>query len=268
MSSLSLKRVKSLIEGGENSIVDFKMSLFDYSDGKVKSVHHQELVKDLSAFANSEGGYLLVGVRDDGEVVGFVSNDELEQKIINLCRDLVSPPLRPKLHKVKVGDKEVLVLEIEKGYSDLHMLRGRIYIRVHNEVRLASSSEVTDIILQRNHHRMRELLQEKDNLSNLILQVSHLSSEMFKTRSLISEVKYHIDCQGQIDTKNIGGIDMEKLLTKSETLLTNLDAVELVDLPAYLQELQQHTRKLEIANVELERKLDHFYSEDVEVTPN
>lgn len=263
MISFSLKRLKGLIEGGENTTVDFKANLFDYSDGKAKTMHHRELVKDLSAFANTEGGCLLVGVGDDGFITGFQSNDLLEQKIINLCRDLVNPPLRPTLHKLKVEDKELLVIEMQKGFSDLHMVRGRIYIRVHNEVRAASSSELTDIILQRNHHRMRELLQETDNLSNLILQVSHLSSEMFKTRNLLSEAEYHSFFQGQIDPKNIGGIDVTKLLNKSEQLLTNLEAVEITDLPIYLQELDHHTQRLENANVELETALDLCYSSDV-----
>lgn len=263
MTSFTLKHLKDLIASGENSNVDFKASLFAYADGKAKTVHHQELVKDLSAFANTEGGFLLVGVRDDGVIVGFQSSDPLEQKIINLCRDLVNPPLRPKLHKLKVGNKETLIIEIEKGFSDLHMVRGRIYIRVHNEVRLASSSELTDLILQRNHHRMRELLQEKDNLSNLILQISRLSSEMFKTRNLLAELKYHSFCHGQVDPKNVAGVDVIKLLNKSEQLLTNLEAVEITDLPIYLQQLNHHTQRLEGANVEMETALDRYYSSDV-----
>lgn len=56
-----------LIAQGEHQQQDFKY--------KVEDV--QKLARSVSAFANTEGGRLLIGVRDDGEMLGVKSEEEI-----------------------------------------------------------------------------------------------------------------------------------------------------------------------------------------------
>ena len=53
--------IENLIEQGENQLLDFK---FEISDSK-------KIAKTLVAFANTNGGTLLIGVKDNGEVIGI-----------------------------------------------------------------------------------------------------------------------------------------------------------------------------------------------------
>ena len=59
--------IQRLIEQGEHQQQDFKYKITDAP----------KLAKSVSAFANTDGGRLLIGVRDDGEVAGVRSEEEI-----------------------------------------------------------------------------------------------------------------------------------------------------------------------------------------------
>ena len=73
------KYIKELIEQGENQILDFK---FEVSDSK-------KIARSLVAFANTDGGILLIGVKDNGKIAGVRSEEEyfmLETATQIFCR--------------------------------------------------------------------------------------------------------------------------------------------------------------------------------------
>ena len=59
--------IKDLVSEGEHELQDFK---FEISDAK-------KIAKSLSAFANTKGGRLLVGVKDNGKMAGIRSEEEI-----------------------------------------------------------------------------------------------------------------------------------------------------------------------------------------------
>ena len=61
------ERLLKLIEQGEHEQQDFKYKVMDAA----------KLAKSVSAFANTNGGRLLIGVRDDGKVHGVTSEEEI-----------------------------------------------------------------------------------------------------------------------------------------------------------------------------------------------
>jgi CheY-like chemotaxis protein len=68
-------RISSLIANGESSRVEFKSSLrWDFRNNKPNKGLQQVITKTVAGMLNSEGGYLLIGVDDDGEIVG-IEND-------------------------------------------------------------------------------------------------------------------------------------------------------------------------------------------------
>ena len=58
--------IEALIEQGEHQQLDFK---FEVSDSK-------KIARTLSAFANTDGGRLLIGVKDNGAISGVRSEEE------------------------------------------------------------------------------------------------------------------------------------------------------------------------------------------------
>ena len=59
--------IYKLIEEGEHQQQDFK---FEISDAR-------KIAKSLSAFSNTDGGRLLIGVKDNGKIAGVRSEEEI-----------------------------------------------------------------------------------------------------------------------------------------------------------------------------------------------
>src|SRR5262249_48082663 len=71
----AIRTVERLLGQGEASGIEYKASLrFDLKTGAVNKALTRAVVKTVAAFMNGEGGTLLIGVADDGSVVG-IAND-------------------------------------------------------------------------------------------------------------------------------------------------------------------------------------------------
>ncbi|MCK5775150.1 MAG: ATP-binding protein [Bacteroidales bacterium] len=124
--------IERLIERGENQRQDFK---FEVSDSK-------KIARSISAFANTEGGKLLVGVKDNGVVAGIRSDEEIHmlQAAAQLyCR----PEVALKFTQWQVEGKKVLEVDISKTIDDLIMAPDRndvykVFVRVADENILAN----------------------------------------------------------------------------------------------------------------------------------
>lgn len=122
-----------LIAGGEGLKLDFK---FEISDSK-------KIARTLSAFANTGGGTLLVGVKDNGRIAGVRSDEEyymLESAAQLYCR----PEVKFSVKQWHVDGKTVLEARIEKSTTPPHYARSDngkwlAYIRVADENILANS---------------------------------------------------------------------------------------------------------------------------------
>ena len=75
-----------IIGNGENSGVEFKRD----------DITPETLAQEIAALLNLEGGYLLLGVEDDGAVSGLTREPrQAEEWVMNVARDRINPPLNP-----------------------------------------------------------------------------------------------------------------------------------------------------------------------------
>jgi predicted HTH transcriptional regulator len=119
--------VKGLIEKGENQQLDFK---FEISDAK-------KMARTFSSFANTEGGKLLIGVKDNGKISGIRSEEEAymaESAAHVFCR----PPVAYNLIRWEVEGKNVLEVEIPNSKSKPHFAKDEngdwiAYVRVGDQ---------------------------------------------------------------------------------------------------------------------------------------
>lgn len=110
-----------LVKSGENSRVEFKTA----------PVRNDSLAKVIVAFANMKGGQVFVGVADDGTLTGVEDIPAWMDKIIQICRNNITPPLIPELSTVTYADKQVLVITVDPGLHKPYKVRSsnRYYIR-------------------------------------------------------------------------------------------------------------------------------------------
>ena len=88
------KYIQSLIDQGENQVLDFK---FEISDAR-------KIARTLVAFSNTDGGKLLIGVKDNGKIAGIRSEEEYH--MIDAAAELYCRPVVPfKVQKNNSGDE-------------------------------------------------------------------------------------------------------------------------------------------------------------------
>ena len=115
-----------LIAVGESDELEFKSSLrWDYREERVNKKLEDVVVKSVAAFANAEGGMLLIGVSDDGEILGMErdnisldggDNDKFELHLRNILSkhlgvSYVSGNLR--VNFPIIGEMQICQIEIE-----------------------------------------------------------------------------------------------------------------------------------------------------------
>ncbi|ETR67519.1 MAG: hypothetical protein OMM_05092 [Candidatus Magnetoglobus multicellularis str. Araruama] len=124
------------IKAGEDSFLDFKEirtkgNQFFFASKQKPGL---ELAKDLCCFANTEGGVIVFGVRDDGERIGIEQDqtDVLKRLIVNTAQNNVEPPIGHLLifDWVMIPDslnilKRCLKLEIKKAIHNIHAPKGK-----------------------------------------------------------------------------------------------------------------------------------------------
>lgn len=160
---MTTTELRELIANGENSRVDFKRD----------EIENHKLAKELVAFANLQGGYVLLGIDDDGSVRGLAREDppadgedeqgrriyeRLEEWVMQACRDKIRPEIIPYfeiLRDVEPG-RDVAVVQVERGWSVHHVWHNqrRTYcIRVGTLSREASPEELGRLFQQRGTFR-------------------------------------------------------------------------------------------------------------------
>lgn len=153
-------KVSDLIAGGETDGVEFKSTLrlnlhTNASDDKIQ---HSSL-KTIAGFLNAQGGTLLIGVADTGEVLGvgtdnFANEDKMGLHLVALIRDRIGEVFLPYVHPhfQDQDEKRVLAVRCEKGPKPAFLLDGavrRFYVRAGNSTAELSGSSITDYTKQR-----------------------------------------------------------------------------------------------------------------------
>lgn len=128
--------VQHMIEEGEHQTQDFKMRIDDA----------QKIARTLVAFANSDGGRLLVGVKDNGAVTGV--NAEEEYHMIDLaCHTHCKPPVSFEVQVWKAEGRSILEVKIPRSANRPHFCedetgRWSAYLRKDDKIHRASPVQV------------------------------------------------------------------------------------------------------------------------------
>ena len=162
--------IEDLIKDGESDELEFKATLrWDIKEGKVNKKLEQVIVKTVAAFANAQGGSLLIGVDNDGQAVGLsrdyeslgeASRDRFEVHLRNVLNQklgaaFVASKARIQFHAV--NDVDVCQVDIITAKDPVIVAikdkNGRsvekFYVRSGNSSQEISMSEMTSYVKER-----------------------------------------------------------------------------------------------------------------------
>ena len=113
----------------------------------------KEFAKELVGFANFQGGTVILGVDDDGQISG-IDRSTIEEWVFRVCREKIRPALIPYFEVIPDLDngKSVALVSVPRGFN-VHALwhnnNNRYLIRVGSQSREASSEELARLFQQK-----------------------------------------------------------------------------------------------------------------------
>ena len=114
-----------------------------HTEFKLEAIHPDDLSAALVAFANADGGQLIIGVSEERKVIGVRDTAKLRHYVDNVALNNCVPPLTISQDAVPYRGKEVVVVSVGKGEQRPYRTsRGVYYIRTSSGRRQASREEL------------------------------------------------------------------------------------------------------------------------------
>lgn len=133
---MTLPELRRAVSGGEGLRVEFKRKLPEW----------EKLIREVVAFANTQGGTVFIGVDDNGEIFGVKDPREIEEAIDIKLDQYAWPPVPVRIETVPITRKRsVVCIHVRKSDQKPHRAltqpgekRGLALIRIEDESCTAS----------------------------------------------------------------------------------------------------------------------------------
>lgn len=159
-----------MIASGENGFLEFKSTLrWNWRENHLDKRMEEIVLKTIAAFSNKDGGKLIIGVTDEGEIVGLEADygtlkepnkDNFELHLRNLVNTAFGKEFSASNLNIRfpiVDDKEVCEIDIKSGSKPLYVevtdksgiKAKKFYIRSGNSSQELDIEETASYILKR-----------------------------------------------------------------------------------------------------------------------
>jgi ATP-dependent DNA helicase RecG len=166
-------QLQKWLEEGESKRVEFKLSF------------GQDAIETLTAFANTEGGVVLIGVSDAKEIKGVDISAESVNKWVNDVKMKTAPQLIPDAGIINVEGKTVVYLGMAAYPVKPVACRGRCYKRVANTNHILSTQEIVNIHLQSINSSWDFYIRPNKKIADISLEKVNKQIEKINKRKLV-----------------------------------------------------------------------------------
>jgi hypothetical protein len=156
----SPEEILELIEEGENDKIEFKSTLrMNLHTNEIDRKLEYSVLKTLAAFLNSNGGTLLIGVSNRGQIIGiekdrFENSDKFNLHLMNLIKEKIGKNYLAfiNLEEVSIEGKTVIKIDCRKSKRQVFLKTPageEFYVRAGPSSVQISGSELIDYVKER-----------------------------------------------------------------------------------------------------------------------
>lgn len=174
-------------------------------------------LKTVSAFSNYDGGEILFGVDDDGNIKGLSNAKQACLDIENKINDSISP--QPNYTLEIQNNEQTIKLSVKSGLQKPYLYKSKAYKRNDTSTIEVDTLEFSRLVLEGKNIRFEELPCKDQKLSFEILQsnlkekiqIETFNKDTLKTLNLYDDVNGFNNAAGLLADKNhFPGIDIVK----------------------------------------------------------
>jgi len=163
-NDLLVDNVVELIQKGESDKVEFKSSVrYDYHKGTPNKDLELVIAKTIVGFLNCEGGNLIVGVDDSGQILGLEKDyktlknknrDGFEMKIHEIIANFIDKraSFNVRVLLYQIDQKDLALIHIKKSNQPVYLLHKNdtiFYVRMANSTQALSVKDAVKYISER-----------------------------------------------------------------------------------------------------------------------
>lgn len=140
---MDIHDIKKIIQQGESANVEFKTST-----AKLKNA-----CETLCAFLNAQGGTVLIGVKDNGDIVGQEITDKTRLEISNFISK-IEPPVSVDVDYISMSNgKFVIIMVVEPNFSSgPYVFCGKPYWRVETSTKPMPQQKYHQLLIEKSNH--------------------------------------------------------------------------------------------------------------------
>ncbi len=169
VSNLTKKDLKNLIQTGESSFLEFKHSV----------ASPKKIAREMAALANTKGGTILIGVEDNGEMVGVEAYHEEEFWLNQAAKDVCIPEIPIGIELLNVGERDILIVKVPEAEHKPIYVKGenvrQVYVRIDEESAVASDEYI-------------EVLKQNDSEEGITFEYGEKEQQLFRFLNEYGEI--------------------------------------------------------------------------------
>jgi ATP-dependent DNA helicase RecG len=179
--------IKTLIENGENRFVEFKS---DYT---------KTMLKTISAYSNYNTGRIIVGVGDEGSIIGLTDPEQVSLSIENAINDGIDPRPYYEIKRRNISGKSIVELVVYCGENTPYLIRGKAYGRSDTSTVEVDRVEMKRLILKGSNTTFEDLESENQLMTFKYLEkklreksgIGELTDDIMVTLGLLKKGSYN-----------------------------------------------------------------------------
>ena len=154
--------------------------------------------KEIVAFLNTNGGTILIGKDDDGNVVGVRNAKEIVEAVSSMIHEAIKPDasLLCSAHEYLEDGKELVRVEIGRGakkpyyIAEKGMKSSGVYVRINNTSQPASEYAIKQMIVESDEREYEQMESVNQDLTFDYLKSAFSNAQVdlkMKTLRLVNE---------------------------------------------------------------------------------
>ena len=156
---MDLANLNEMVKRGESDTLEFKKS----------TAQLRAAFQTICGFLNANGGAILIGVSDNGEMIGQNVNDNTRLEIARELKKIEPTPCVGVQYTKCGGSKFIIALQVEKGEHAPYLYDGRAFQRDESSTSRMSQHRYEQLLVERNqlNHSWEEVIASDYTIDDL-----------------------------------------------------------------------------------------------------
>lgn len=157
----------------------------------------EQIIKTIVGFCNRFGGKLIIGVSNNGDIVGIEESTAEEQMehLDKMIYESTAPPIIPLVHSQRIGEKVILLIEVSSGMNKPYYIKSMgmekgVFVRLGRSTMKANVDMIEELKLSSRglHFDLSSLYHATTNDLDIEAIESFFSLRKGKKRSFIDNI--------------------------------------------------------------------------------